>query len=130
MLLWVVTPRWWSRDGDARDHHATRSDGGHLVDGLVVSGVTLDLVDVGGGEPETGADLIGHDLDLGPSVSQLRCSSRPVTTIRAPLVRLSATFSARSRQQMTSRNEVDSSHSLVSRFCHRRLTASDRAVVA
>jgi len=36
------------------------------------------------------------------SVSQLRCSSLPVTTIRAPRVKLRATFSARSRQQTTS----------------------------
>ena len=48
----------------------------------------------------------------------------------APLVRLRATFSARSLQQTTSRNEVDSSHSLVSLSCHRRLTATDRDVVA
>ena len=41
----------------------------------------------------------------------------------APLVRPRAAFSASSRQQTTSKNEVDSSHSFVSRFCHRRLTA-------
>ena len=46
--LWVVTRGWWSRDSDAWDHHATRSDRGHLIDGFVVSGVALDLVDVGG----------------------------------------------------------------------------------
>ena len=49
---------------------------------------------------------------------------------RLPLVRLMATFSARSLQQMTSRNETDSSDSLVLLSCHRRLTATDRDVVA
>ena len=45
-------------------------------------------------------------------------------------MRLRAAFSASSRQQTTSKNEVDSSHSFVSRFCHRRLTARVSAVVA
>jgi hypothetical protein len=49
---------------------------------------------------------------------------------RLPLVRLRATFSARSLQQTTSRNETDSSHSFVSLFYHLRLTATDRDVVA
>ena len=91
--------------------------------------MALGLLDLGRGEAEAGPDVVGHDLDLGAAVArfglQLRCSRRPVTTTRAPLVRLRATFSASSRQQATSKKEVDSSHSLVSRFCHRRLTASD-----
>ena len=58
------------------------------------------------------------DRKAWSSVSQLRWSRRPVTTTLAPLVRLSATFSARSRQHATSKNETDSSHSLVCWFCH------------
>jgi hypothetical protein len=44
-----------------------------------------------------------------------------VTTTRVPLKRLSATFSARSRQQTTSKKEVDSCHSWVTRSCQRRV---------
>ncbi len=51
---------------------------------------------------------------LSPSgVSQLRWSSRPVTMTREPLVRLSAAFSAISRQHTTSKKETASSHSWV-----------------
>src|SRR6202044_4292196 len=68
---------------------------------------------------------------LSPSgVSQLRCSRRPVTITRAPRLRLSAAFSAISRQQTTSKNEVASSHSWVWRFCHRRLTANPKVTLA
>src|ERR1019366_6737162 len=68
---------------------------------------------------------------LSPSgVSQLRCSRRPVTMTREPRLRLSAAFSAISRQQTTSKNEVASSHSCVWRFCHRRLTANPKLAVA
>src|ERR1700691_2647344 len=48
---------------------------------------------------------------------------------RAPLWVLSLTFSASSRQQTTSKNDVASSHSCVWRFCQRRLTASPKVVV-
>ena len=41
--------------------------------------------------------------------------------IREPLPRLSAAFSAMSRQHTMSKNDVASSHSWVWRFCHRRL---------
>ena len=49
---------------------------------------------------------------------------------REPRVRLSEAFSAISRQQTTSKNEVASSHSWVWRFCQRRLTARPKVVVA
>ncbi len=49
---------------------------------------------------------------------------------REPLVRLSATFSAISRQHTTSKKEVASSHSWVWRFCQRRLTARPKLAVA
>ncbi len=80
--------------------------------------------------PISSATISTLDRFSPSSLSQLRCSRRPATTTRAPLVRLRATFSARSPQQTTSKNEVDSSHSLVVRSCHLRLTATDRDVVA
>src|SRR5205823_6037170 len=62
--------------------------------------------------------------------SQLRCSSRPVTMMRAPLVRDSLAFSAISRQHTMLKNEVASSHSFVWRFCQRRFTARPNVAVA
>ncbi len=53
-----------------------------------------------------------------------------MTITREPRDRLSATFSAISRQHTTSKNEVASSHSWVWRFCHRRLTANPKLAVA
>src|SRR5262249_8233139 len=64
------------------------------------------------------------------SVSQLRCSSRPVTTTRVPFPIDSATFSAISRQHTTLRKLVCSSHSFVWRFCQRRLTATENDALA
>src|SRR5437764_7722380 len=49
---------------------------------------------------------------------------------REPRVNDSLAFSAISRQQTTSKNDVASSHSWVWRFCHRRLTASPNVAVA
>ena len=69
------------------------------VSGLLVGDGSDDLVDLGGGEPEAGRDLVGRDLDLGPegtpsvhSSYRPRWSIRPMTTTREPLVRLRATF--------------------------------------
>ena len=64
------------------------------------------------------------------SVSHVCCSSRPVTTTRLPLVRLRATFSARSLQHTMSKNDVASSHSSDPRGCHRRLTARPNVAFA
>src|SRR5262245_17553419 len=61
-------------------------------------------------------------------VSHERCSRRPVTTTRAPFSSDSDTFWARSRQQVTLKKEVLSSHCWLSRFCHRRLTATPKVV--
>ena len=58
------------------------------------------------------------------------CSRRPVTIIRIPLESESATFSARSRQHTTSKNDVASCHSWVVRSCQRRLTAMPSWAVA
>src|SRR5271166_1475252 len=80
--------------------------------------------------PISSATISTFERRSPSSVSQLRCSSRPVTTTRMPLARLRAAFSARSRQQTTSKNETASSHSLVSRSCQRRLTATPSRVVA
>jgi hypothetical protein len=45
-------------------------------------------------------------------------------------MRLNATFSARSRQQATSKNDVASSHSSEPRDCQRLLTASPKVALA
>ena len=78
--------------------------------GLDLSAAALYPVDICSGEAQAHTDLVGRQLDLGAVLAfvglQLRCSRRPVTTTRMPLVRLRATFSARSRQQMTSKNDV------------------------
>jgi hypothetical protein len=63
-------------------------------------------------------------------VSQERCSRRPVTTTRVPLVIDSPMFSAISRQATTLKKETCSSHSWVWRFCQRRLTARPNDAVA
>jgi len=102
--------------------------------GGLLGAAALDPMDFGRGEAQGRADLVGHDLDLlercsPSSVSQLRCSIRPVTTTRMPL-RLSAKFSARSRQQMTSKKDVDSCHSRVVLSCQRRFTATPSWAVA
>ena len=63
-------------------------------------------------------------------VSQERCSRRPVTSTRAPLVSDSLAFSAISRQQTTSKNDTASFFSLVWRSFQTRLTASPKVAVA
>ena len=50
------------------------------------------------------------------------------TITREPFSSDSLTFWARSRQQVTLKKEVDSSHCWLSRFCHRRLTATPKVV--
>jgi hypothetical protein len=49
-----------------------------------------------------------------------------VTITREPFGSESLTLSPRSPQQTTSKNDVASSHSLVWRFCQRRLTATPK----
>jgi len=63
-------------------------------------------------------------------VSHERCSSRPVTMTRMPLLSDSAAFSAISRHTTMLKNETFSSHSLVWRFCQRRLTARPNVATA
>jgi hypothetical protein len=60
------------------------------------------------------------------SVSQLRCSSRPLTTTRAPLVSDAPTFSASCRQATTLKKLVCSSHSWVCWFRQERFTATPK----
>src|SRR5207237_8617862 len=79
----------------------------------------------------TSSATISTTLRFSPfSVSQLRCSSRPVTTTREPFPSDSATFSAISRQHTTLKKLVCSSHSWVWRFCQRRLTATPKLAFA
>ena len=53
-----------------------------------------------------------------------------MTTTREPLPSDSVTFSAISRQQTTLKKLVCSSHSLLWRFCQRRLTAMPNDALA
>src|SRR5579884_1337767 len=62
--------------------------------------------------------------------SQVRCSSRPLTTTRLPRAKDWSQFSPRVPQATTSMNDVDSSHSLDWRFCHLRLTATPKVAMA
>ena len=79
----------------------------------------------------TSSATISTTLRFSPfSVSQLRCSRRPVTTTREPLPSDSETFSAISRQHTTLKKLVCSSHSCDWRFCHRRLTAIPKDALA
>src|SRR3954452_203540 len=63
-------------------------------------------------------------------VSQERWSRRPDTMTRVPFWTVSLTFSASCCQHVTSKNDVASSHSLVCRFCQRRLTARPNVATA
>jgi len=105
----------------------------HAV-GLCRRAPALHPLHVRRGVAQARADLVRRDLDLLSVLALLGLPGallrRPVTTTRMPLVRLSATFSARSRQQMTSKNDVDSCHSWVVRSCQRRLTATPSWAVA
>ena len=68
---------------------------------------------------------------LSPSgVSQVLCSRRPVTIILMPRWTVAPAFSASPCQVIMSKNDVDSSHSCVWRFCHLRFTARPKFVVA
>jgi hypothetical protein len=97
--------------------------------------MALGPLHVGVGEAQARTELVGHDLNLGSVLSfvgfptALLDTTRDPTT-RMPLVRLSATFSARSRQHTTSKNDVASCHSLVTLSCQRRLTATPSWAVA
>jgi hypothetical protein len=112
------------RDADLR----SRSPGVFGAHRLIGTATTLDTMHVGGGEAQGWTDLVGHDFDLG---TVLTVVGLPTALLDAPgdhdahpLERLSATFSARSRQQMTSKNDVASCHSLVVWSCQRRLAAT------
>ena len=81
---------------------------------------------------EARADLVGHDLDLG-AVSTVVGLPAPLLEAPGhdyphPLGEGEGHVSARSRQQMTSKNEVDSCHSWVLLSCQRRLTATPSCV--
>jgi hypothetical protein len=64
------------------------------------------------------------------SVSQERCSRRPVMIARLPFWRVSETFWPSWAQQTTSKNDVCSSHCWVWRFIQRRLTARPNVAMA
>src|SRR5690606_1713783 len=78
--------------------------------------------------PTSSATISTTERRSPSAVSHERCSRRPATTTRAPFSSDSLTFCARSRKQVTLKNEVLSSHCWDSRFCHRRFTATPKVV--
>ena len=92
------------------------------------------LVDLGGRPAQAGADLVGDDLDLRALLAVL---GLPRALLEAAghddAGALLRPTRPRSRpvccQQVTSKKETASSHSLVWRFCQRRLTARPKVAI-